>query len=283
MAGRTNDSAGDGTTTAALLAREMIKFGLQVVTAGANPVNVKKGIDKTVEYLVGKLKENSKPVEGSEDIKVGRSYGIITHHLLFFITLAESHQKLYLLGRSPSCSLVWKSTIFFFPYCNIAADYWYCGLQNVATISAGNDESVGVMIADALDKVGADGVLTIETSNSLDTTVEVQEGMEIDRGYISPQFITSQERMLVEYDNARVLVTDQKVWKVYEMDTHPILGVIQSSSTTNLVILQAAQFGHREKLPLNAPLYVLPVGDSQRPGWSSGAINEIKSTTFDHC
>lgn len=71
VAGRTNDSAGDGTTTAAILAREMIKFGLQVVTAGANPINVKKGIDKTVEYLVGKLKENAKPVKGREDIKVG--------------------------------------------------------------------------------------------------------------------------------------------------------------------------------------------------------------------
>lgn len=83
--------------------------------------------------------------------------------------------------------------------------------QNVATISAGNSEDIGLMVADALDKVGADGVLSIETSNSLETTVEVQEGMEIDRGYISPQFITNQERMMVEFDNARVLITDQKV------------------------------------------------------------------------
>jgi hypothetical protein len=84
-------------------------------------------------------------------------------------------------------------------------------VQNVATISAGNDEAIGEMIADALDKVGSNGVLSIETSNSTETFVEVQEGMEIDRGYLSPQFVTNQERLLVEFDNCCVLVTDQKV------------------------------------------------------------------------
>ena len=82
----------------------------------------------------------------------------------------------------------------------------------MATISSGNDESVGEMIADALDKVGSNGVLSIESSNTMETVVEVQEGMEIDRGYISPQFVNVQERMIVDYDNCRVLVTDQKVW-----------------------------------------------------------------------
>lgn len=176
VAGRTNDSAGDGTTTAAILAKEMIHYGLQAVTAGANPVNIKKGIDKTVEYLVGKLKENAKPVEGREDIK------------------------------------------------------------NVAAISAGNDMSVGVMIADALDKVGSDGVLSIETSNSLETTVDVQEGMEIDRGYISPQFITNQERMLVEFDNARVLITDQKLETARDM-----LGLLEQSMKLNQPLLIIAE------------------------------------------
>jgi hypothetical protein len=94
-------------------------------------------------------------------------------------------------------------------------------IKNVAAISAGNDESIGQMIADALDKVGADGVLAIESSNSLETTVDVQEGMEIDRGYISPQFVTNSERMLVEYDNALVLITDMKIEAV--KDIVPIL------------------------------------------------------------
>ncbi|KAK9803986.1 hypothetical protein WJX72_010458 [[Myrmecia] bisecta] len=157
VAGRTNDAAGDGTTTASVLAREMIHYGLQVVTSGANPINVKKGIDKTCEFLVKKLKENAKPVKGTSDIK------------------------------------------------------------SVATISAGNDTEIGAMIAEALDKVGADGVLSIESSNSMETTVEVQEGMEIDRGFISPQFITNQEKMIVEYENARVLVADSKVETIKEI------------------------------------------------------------------
>lgn len=126
VAGKTNDSAGDGTTTASILAREIILYGLQAVTAGANPIILKRGIDKTCAFLVEQLQKKARKVQGTDDIK------------------------------------------------------------NVATISSGNDESIGDMIADALDKVGSDGVLTIETSNSFETTVEVQEGMQIDRGYVSP-------------------------------------------------------------------------------------------------
>jgi chaperonin GroEL (HSP60 family) len=151
VAGRTNDSAGDGTTTASILAREMIKFGMQAVSAGLNPVPLKKGIDKTVNFLEKELSQRAIPVSSSADIKA------------------------------------------------------------VASISAGNDDFVGSLIADALDKVGKDGVLTIETSSGLETTVDVTEGMEVDRGYISPQFITNQEKMLVEFENARVLVTDHKI------------------------------------------------------------------------
>ncbi|CAK0785122.1 hypothetical protein CVIRNUC_008328 [Coccomyxa viridis] len=157
VAGRTNDAAGDGTTTASVLARELIHFGLQAVTSGSNPITLKKGIDKTCDFLVGKLKEVARPVKGTEDIR------------------------------------------------------------NVATISAGNDAMIGDLIAEALEKVGADGVLSIETSNSLETTVDVQEGMQIDRGYVSPQFITNQEKMLVEYDNAKVLVTDMKIETIKEI------------------------------------------------------------------
>jgi len=151
VAGRTNDAAGDGTTTACVLAAEIIKYGIQVVTSGANPVAVKRGIDKTCTFLLGKLKENSRPVNGFDQIKA------------------------------------------------------------VAAISAGNDESIGKMIAEALDNVGADGVLSIESSSSLETLVEVQEGMAIDRGYISPQFVNNPERQQCEFDNCRVLVSDQKI------------------------------------------------------------------------
>ena len=161
VAGRTNDSAGDGTTTASVLAREMIRLGLQSVTAGANPISINKGIDKTRRYLTEKLEELAKPISGSAEIKA------------------------------------------------------------VASISAGNNDEIGEMIADAIEKVGADGVLSIENGSGLDTTVEVEEGMEIDRGYISPQFVTNSERLQVEFEGARILVTDEKIEQV--KDLVPIL------------------------------------------------------------
>lgn len=161
VASKTNDSAGDGTTTASILAREIIKLGLLNVTSGANPVAVKKGIDKTVQGLVEELEKKARPVKGRDDIKA------------------------------------------------------------IATISAGNDDFVGTMIADAIDKVGPDGVLSIESSSSFETTVEVEEGMEIDRGYISPQFVTNPEKLIVEFENVRVLVTDQKISTI--KDIVPIL------------------------------------------------------------
>ncbi|CAM8886370.1 unnamed protein product [Rhodiola kirilowii] len=144
VASKTNDSAGDGTTTASVLAREIIKLGLLSVTSGANPVSVKKGIDKTVAGLIVELEKKARPVKGGDDIKA------------------------------------------------------------VASISAGNDELIGAMIADAIDKVGPDGVLSIESSSSFETTVDLEEGMEIDRGYISPQFVTNPEKLIAEFENARV-------------------------------------------------------------------------------
>jgi chaperonin GroL len=176
VAGRTNDAAGDGTTTASVLAREMIHFGLQVVTAGANPVSVKKGIDKTCDFLVGRLRALAKPVAGSADIK------------------------------------------------------------SVAAISAGNDDAIGDLIAQALETVGADGVLTIESSNGLDTTVEVQEGMQIDRGYVSPQFVTNPEKLLVEFDNPRILITDHKIESIKE-----ILPVLEQVTRVNQPLLIIAE------------------------------------------
>jgi chaperonin GroL len=176
VAGRTNDAAGDGTTTATVLAREMIHYGLQAVTSGANPISIKKGIDKTTNFLMEKLLENSRPVKGSEDIR------------------------------------------------------------SVAAISAGNDDEIGAMIADALDKVGADGVLAIESSQGLETVVDVQEGMEIDRGYISPQFVTNNERLLTEFDNCLVLITDQKIEQV--KDLVPVLEQVTRANKPLLIIAE---------------------------------------------
>eukprot|EP00884_Botryococcus_braunii_P006189 jgi/Botrbrau1/15571/Bobra.33_1s0002.1 len=205
VAGRTNDAAGDGTTTASVLAREMIHYGLQNVTAGANPISVKKGIDKTCDFLVGKLKELSTPVQGSADIK------------------------------------------------------------NVAAISSGNDEKVGELIAQALEKVGADGVLSIESSAGLDTTVEIQEGMQIDRGYISPQFITNQERMLVEYENALVLVTDSKIETIKEI--LPILEQVTRKNQPLLIVSEDVTGEALATLVVNKLRGVLNVTAIKAPGF----------------
>ena len=205
VAGRTNDAAGDGTTTATVLAREMIHFGLQNVTAGANPISIKKGIDKTVDFLVEKLRELARPVKGSTDIK------------------------------------------------------------NVAAISSGNDEEIGQMIADALDKVGADGVLAIESGNSLETTVEVQEGMEIDRGYISPQFVTNNERMLVEYENALVLVTDMKIESV--KDLIPVLEQVTRVNRPLLIIAEDVAGEALATLVVNKLRGIISVCAIKAPGF----------------
>ena len=150
VASKTNDSAGDGTTTASVLAREIIKLGLLSVTSGANPVSLKRGIDKTVLGLVEELEKKARPVKGGDDIK-----GIIAMLLL----------SMFLL-----CRCCFKSFFFMYFVGVVAA---------VASISAGNDELIGQMIAEAIDKVGPDGVLSIESSSSFETTVEVEEGMEV--------------------------------------------------------------------------------------------------------
>ncbi|XP_021769820.1 ruBisCO large subunit-binding protein subunit alpha-like isoform X2 [Chenopodium quinoa] len=153
VASKTNDSVADGPTTASVLAREFIRQGLLCVTSGANPVSLKRGIDKTIQGLIKELEKRARPINGRED-------------------------------------------------------------KAIATVSFGNDELIGTMIVDAIDKVGPDGVLSIESSSSFETTVEVEEGMEIDRGYISPQFVTNPEKSIVEFENDRVLITDQKIYAI---------------------------------------------------------------------
>ncbi|NP_001303090.1 ruBisCO large subunit-binding protein subunit alpha, chloroplastic [Brassica napus] len=205
VASKTNDSAGDGTTTASVLAREIIKHGLLSVTSGANPVSLKRGIDKTVQALIEELEKRSRPVKGGRDIKA------------------------------------------------------------VATISAGNDELIGAMIADAIDKVGPDGVSPIESSSSFETTVEVEEGMEIDRGYISPQFVTNPEKLLVEFENARVLITDQKITAI--KDIIPILEKTTQLRAPLLIIAEDVTGEALATLVVNKLRGVLNVVAVKAPGF----------------
>ena len=156
VATKTNDAAGDGTTTASLLAQAFIREGMKNVAAGANPMVLRRGISKAVDRAVETLKANSKKVNGTEDI------------------------------------------------------------ARVGTISAG-DEVIGRLIADAMEKVTADGVITVEESKSAETGSEVVEGMQFDRGYISPYMVTDTDKMEAVIDDAYVLITDKKISNIQEV------------------------------------------------------------------
>ena len=156
VATKTNDAAGDGTTTATLLAQAMVRAGMKNIAAGANPMIVKKGIQKAVDAAVNAIKANSKPVEGSADI------------------------------------------------------------ARVGTVSSA-DENVGKLIAEAMEKVSTDGVITLEESKTAETYSEVVEGMQFDRGYISPYMVTDADKMEAVYDDAYILITDKKISSIQEI------------------------------------------------------------------
>src|SRR4030066_2281667 len=150
VASKTSDVAGDGTTTATVLAQAVYSEGMKYVTSGANPMLLKKGIDKGVEAVVADLKKLSRDVSGEMIAQVG-------------------------------------------------------------AISANNDESIGKIIAEAMDKVGKDGVITVEEAKGLETTMEIVEGMQVDRGYISPYFVPNAERMEAVIEDAYILIHDKKI------------------------------------------------------------------------
>ena len=175
VATKTNDAAGDGTTTATLLAQAMIHEGMKNVTAGANPMVLRKGMKKAIDRAVECLADISKPVSGSEDI------------------------------------------------------------ARVGTISAG-DEVIGALIADAMDKVTADGVITVEESKSAETSSEVVEGMQFDRGYISPYMATDMEKMEAVLDDAFILITDKKISNV--QDILPLLEQIVQAGKKLLIVAE---------------------------------------------
>ncbi len=175
VATKTNDAAGDGTTTATLLAQALVREGMKNIAAGANPMIVKKGMKKAVEAAVDEIKKNSKKVAGSADI------------------------------------------------------------ARVATVSAG-DEAVGALIADAMDKVTADGVITLEESKTAETYSEVVEGMQFDRGYISPYMVTDTDKMEAVLDNPYILITDKKISSI--QDVLPLLEQIVQSGKKLLIIAE---------------------------------------------
>ena len=174
VASKTNDVAGDGTTTATVLAQAMVKSGLQHVAAGANPMGLKRGIEKAVKAAVDSIKAQSRDVEGRDQI------------------------------------------------------------ANVAAISASNDPEIGEMVAEAMDKVGKDGVITVEESNTFGLELELVEGMQFDKGYISPYFVTDQDRMEVVFEDPYILIAQQKISTV--QDLLPVLEKVMQSGKSLVII-----------------------------------------------
>ena len=204
-ASKTNDAAGDGTTTATVLAHAMVKSGLRNVAAGANAITLKKGIDKAAEFLVEKIKENAKPISDSNAI------------------------------------------------------------AQVGTISAGNDEEVGRMIADAMDKVGKEGVISLEEGKSMTTELEVTEGMRFDKGYISPYFATDTERMEAVLEEPYILLTDKKIGLV--QDLVPVLEQIARTGKPLLIIAEDIEKEALATLVVNRLRGVLNVAAVKAPGF----------------
>eukprot|EP00741_Cyanophora_paradoxa_P007344 tig00001107_g7104.t1 len=204
IASRTNDVAGDGTTTATVLAREIVNEGLRLVAAGANPIGIKRGIDKTCQFV------------REEVTKVAT---------------------------------------------RIADDEF----EKVATISA-SDPEIGKIIGDAMKQVGRTGVITLESSQSTETVVEVEEGMEIDRGYISAQFINNQSRSLVEFEDAKILLTDLKIKSV--ADIVPILEKVTQAGKPLLIIADDVSGEALQTLVLNKIAGVLNVAAIRAPSFA---------------
>ncbi|HOS30641.1 MAG TPA: chaperonin GroEL [Treponemataceae bacterium] len=176
VASKTNDVAGDGTTTATVLAYSMVREGLKAVAAGMTPIELKRGMDKAVTIAVEEIKKNAKEVKGSEDV------------------------------------------------------------QHVATVSANNDSEIGQILASAIQKVGKDGVITVEESKTMDTTTDFVEGMQFDRGYISSYFVTDRDRMETVFNDAYILIHDKKISSM--KDLLPLLEKVAQTGKPLLIIAE---------------------------------------------
>mgnify|MGYP002624320924 CR=1 FL=1 len=205
-ASKTADVAGDGTTTATVLAQAMINAGLKNVTSGASPIDLKRGIDKAVKIVVDNIKEQSEAVSGNFD-----------------------------------------------------------KIRQVATISANNDEEIGSLIADAMKRVTTDGVITVEEAKGTDTYVEEVNGMQFDRGYLSPYFVTNSETMVTEYEDPLILIHDKKISNI--KDLVPILEMAAKESKPLLIIAEDVENTALGTLVVNRIRGTLQVVAVKAPGF----------------
>ncbi len=206
VASKTNDLAGDGTTTATVLAQAIVKEGLKNVAAGANPMDLKRGIDKAVEAIVADLAKQTQEVGSTTD-----------------------------------------------------------KIKQVASISANNDEVIGELIAEAFGKVGKEGVITVEEAKGTDTYVDVVEGMQFDRGYLSPYFVTNPEKMETEFDNPYILLYDKKISSLKEL--LPVLEPVAQSGKALLIIAEDVDGEALSTLVVNKLRGALKIAAVKAPGF----------------
>ena len=205
VASKTSDVAGDGTTTATVLAQAIFREGVKTVAAGANPMAVKRGIEKAVEAAVGEIKRLSKEVK-----------------------------------KGPM-------------------------IAQVATVSANNDQTIGKIIADAMDKVGKDGVITVEEAKSIETTLDVVEGMQFDRGYLSPYFVTDPDRMECVFDNCLILIHEKKISSM--KDLLPVLEQVAKMGRPLLIIAEEVEGEALATLVVNKLRGTLQAAAVKAPGF----------------
>ncbi|WP_294213251.1 chaperonin GroEL [uncultured Chryseobacterium sp.] len=206
VASKTNDIAGDGTTTATVLAQAIVREGLKNVAAGANPMDLKRGIDKAVSVVVENLKSQSQAVGDSTD-----------------------------------------------------------KIKQVASVSANNDETIGSLIAEAFGKVGKEGVITVEEAKGIDTTVDVVEGMQFDRGYQSPYFVTNPEKMVAELENPYILLVEKKISSMKEL--LPVLEPIAQGGKSLLIISEEVEGEALATLVVNKLRGSLKIAAVKAPGF----------------
>ncbi|MCP9777143.1 MULTISPECIES: chaperonin GroEL [unclassified Cyanobium] len=204
VASKTKDTAGDGTTTATLLAQALVREGLRNVAAGASPVGLRRGMEKATAQIVAGIAERAQPVAGE-------------------------------------------------------------AIRQVAEVSSGNDEEIGRMIAEAMGKVSADGVITVEESTSLATELEITEGMAFDRGYSSPYFVTDQERRECVFENALILITDRKISTI--TDLVPVLEAVSKGGRPLLILAEEVEGEALATLVVNKNRGVLQVAAVRAPGF----------------
>ena len=219
VASKTKEKAGDGTTTATVLAQFMVQEGLRNTAAGASPIELRRGMEKAVAQIVDDLKKKSKSVSGD-------------------------------------------------------------AIKQVATVSAGGDEEIGLMIADAIDKVSFDGVITVEESKSLATELDITEGMAFDRGYSSPYFVTDEDRLICEFENPSILITDKKISSI--ADLIPVLETVQKNGTPLIILAEEVEGEALATLVVNKNRGVLQVAAVRAPSFGErrkAALGDIAVLT----